>query len=285
MGKVSQINNKYSFILRDTIRQIFPHLFTHYRKYDVEHYLTYIDYVLTQCSSWKSLYFTFSRLNDNAKTKDKFKKNHWKTIENFYNMLSKANVFAIAFDTMMENYNFHIKNLNKSVLPLFVDSTIIFNKHGKEKDMKKYHSYHKKCATKVNILTDENKVILSNHIFENPNKHDLEAINPLINKLKITHPNIRIYGDKAYINKRRFFIKNRQIYVVAPKRKNQKTKNLPYDVEQLKKRNKIEHVNASIKRFTRINLRYESSTINFQSTLLYVCALHNDEIFSKLKLY
>ncbi len=94
--------------------------------------------------------------------------------------------------------------------------------------------YKKKKATKVTLLADENEIVVSHHISKNSNEHDLNAINPVIAKTKFNKRVIRAYGDKGYVNSRHFYKNNKRVHLIAPKKRNQKTKNTKLYIDILR---------------------------------------------------
>lgn len=117
-------------------------------KYSTDYYLYHILLVLTDVQKWKSLSKLFG--DD--------KKNHYKTIQDKHLQWSKLNLYEKAYKIVQLNHT--LKNVNKNKkLNLYIDSTNIYNKNGKEQIG--YGRNPKKQESNVSVICNENNVIYS----------------------------------------------------------------------------------------------------------------------------
>ena len=165
-----------------------------------------------------------------------------------------------------------------------VDSTVLFNKRGID-EVSKYHTYRKKKATKVNIVCDTNKIILS-HDCADVKVHDTKLTMPSLEKIKFKNKNITLLGDKGYISKKNLNFRGNTVRLVTPKRKNQKTQNTEEDKKILKLRIYVEHTINLLKN----NIRAKhirgmlDRTLKSLDTIFYLmCLIHNDKILNPNK--
>lgn len=273
--------NKKKFIERlylqeiyDAIKAKFNNLELYLKKYTIEYYIKNIINFLTSCYSWTSL---SKFLNDSLP------EYHYKTIYNFFNKLSKNNIFEDAFKSFMEKYYYSLNKIKKTYIPLLIDSTIVFNKNGKE-SIDRFFAYRKKKASKISILVDaEDHVILSTHIASSPNQHDLNIVKQTIEQTSFTNSKLNIIGDKAYLTSKKIICRNNKINLIAPKRINQKIKNTQNEKKLLAKRYIVEKVINLLKSNVRACLRYDSSNRNFMSFLYLISLMKNSDIFFKYK--
>ena len=127
-------------------------------------------------------------------------------------------------------------------------------------------------------ICDDNKIPLAFEYMDtnlsktksgrNKIKHDLNGVQPTLNNIPVTfkkYINVKLIGDKGYITPKKFNIGDRKIGIIYPKRKNQKKKNTVIEKRELKKRHKIENVFASIKKYSRINVRKDRKIIHYMS--------------------
>ena len=93
----------------------------------------------------------------------------------------------------------------------------------------------------------------------------------------------KLIADKGYITSEKITINNKNVKRVFPKRYNSKVKSTENEKKMLKShRYKIEHVNASLKKFTRINIRKERLSAYFYSFIYIGSLINNINIFNKL---
>ena len=167
---------------------------------------------------------------------------------------------------------------------MFIDVTKISNKLGSE-GVTINGEYRKKNITGLSVICDQNTLPLSvstidiNRKLNNNCKtasHEIKNVQKTLDK--INFPSIKEYvkinliGDKGYITKNKFNVFNRNINIVAPKKKNQKIRTSLNDKILLRDRYKIEHIFAKIKSNNHLIIRTEKSIINYLS-FIYISFL------------
>jgi hypothetical protein len=66
---------------------------------------------------------------------------------------------------------------------------------------------------------------------------------------------VNLIGDRGYITQEKFTVFNRSVPLIAPKRKNQKTKNTPNEKKLLQDRHIVENLFSTIKTNNRLAIR------------------------------
>ena len=246
------------------------------RKYTLSYYLSKFELVLSKIVQWETLNIT--------KDYPENKPFHWKTIQNEFNKWSNDNIFEEAYRLFLTENYYKLNKIKKSnKINLFIDASYISNKYGEEMISKNYldkkHHY-----TKISVLTDKNKNILSivpvkETYYKDGNRmsfvHDINCVQETIDHLLINHKNISICGDKGYINENKKFInkngKYKKIKLITCKRKNQKIKNTNDDKLILKKRYVVENSFNDLKNAERIRTRKDKKIKNYISFCLLQC--------------
>jgi len=238
------------------------------RIYSLEYYFDNFYLILNDVCKWKSLQL----INKNTN------KYHYKTIYNEFNKWSNDNVFTDAFKMFVYDNYFKLSKLRKhKKLTLFIDVVKMNNLYGHEY-VYINNEYKKKNVTPITIISDHNGLPLAYRHLDYSKKfnkrkshvHEINNVQKTLNEIKLKCPNyidISLTGDKAYISNVTYNALSQKIKLIAPKRKNQKTKNTIKEKNLLKKRYKIEHLNAKIKNNNRINLRKERKFQNYSSFL------------------
>lgn len=279
MGTVKKLTNAYESILLNIVDKYIPSI--RKKVYTNEYFLRCFKYVLKDFVSWESL------------TKsDIYPKNikyHYKYVNEVFNLWCKYDVFKEAYTELLKKHYFKLTDILKSKkMLLFIDCTFITNKYGAEM-ITKNPEYKKKKVTKLSTICDENKNILSivpvNTIYNKKKKcyafkHELECTQHTLNNISIDIPTyVRSIcaGDKAYIHNRQFTLKSKEIQVIAPKRKNQKSKNTKKEKQILSKRNSVENSNANFKNSERVMIRKDKKICTYME-FVYLSLL---ELFCK----
>ena len=246
-------------------------------KYSDLYFLNHIYSLLNDVNSWNSL-----------QNLHQFKyKNHYKTIYNKFCLWTKQNIFKNAFNMFYTKYYKQHLNL------LICDATCINNVYGSE-NIGVNPEYNKHNISKLSIISDKNKYIHST-ILCNVNKkyerystleHEINVVERHCTDLNHINNNSKYFlliADKGYITSKNIKINNKYVKRIFPKRNNSKKKNNNMDKKYLKNhRFKIEHVNASIKKFSRINTRKDSLSKNFYSFIYIASLIHNIKVFNKI---
>jgi transposase len=228
-------------------------------KYTNEYYLNKIIFILKSGCSFRDANNTFID-------------HHYSTIYKKYIYWTEYGIFNNLYMKLINEYkNKFLKHKHKSyILDLFIDSTNIRNKNGKDCLGRNYQDKYKN-GNKITIISTKDKFPLAAKI-DKANKHDSKILTDGIirnmkNNLELNK--ITIVGDKGYIindDKKKQF-NRRNIKIIHPYRKNQKKKNNKMELKLLGKRYRIENFFAGLKQFKKIQLRYESKIINYEGFL------------------
>jgi hypothetical protein len=139
-----------------------------------------------------------------------------------------------------------------------------------------------------NIQIKNNKTSETNEIKETKiiktSIHDVMMIQTSINNIKTKFnnlDNITLTGDLGYLTTKQHKINKKDILLITPKRKNQKSENIESVKIKLKSRYKIENCFSSIKQYERIILRKERKIRTFMSFIYIACAIENNKIIKK----
>ena len=229
------------------------------KKYSNEYYYKMMYYMLNNIVNWKDLQLI-------ATTSKKY---HYKTIHNKFIKWSTLHVFEYSYKI----YNsFNNTKINHSDLDLFIDCSYITNIHGSE-NIGCNPEYKKKNVTKISVLCNKNKEIISVYCCEKPTVHDVKTIKNTLNNIIIdtSNKNINIIGDKGYINSSEYNHNNKKVKIITPYRKNMNKKNNNYNQQKLKKRYLIENVLSNLKKYNRIRNRKERKINNYMSFFYIAC--------------
>ena len=178
---------------------------------------------------------------------------------------SDYGVFKNTYNRFLEKYHLFINNSEA-----YIDSTTIFNKYGyvNTVGMNTYESKKHK-SNKLSIVSSQNGIPLGIYI-DTGNIHDLKLlINTLPKKIYFN----KLYADKSYISnklKSRLLL-TRKIKLITPYKKNQKKKNTEEEIEGLKNRMRIEHINNKLKQNKSLNTRYIKDLLHFESLMYIGC--------------
>lgn len=273
MNKIDLLFRQY---ILNEVKILIPH--KHKRQYSDEHFLIFFELMLKDYNYWKSL-TTCRYYPEN-------KKNHYKYINEIYNLWCDKNIFYNAYHKLFNDTYYGFKKIKKSTyINLFIDSTFVTNKYGQE-NITFNPQYKKKKVTKLSIISDENKNILSvincmpkynNNKYIKTFNADVKDIQKTVNNMHLNIPNyIRKYliGDKGYITNDNIKINNIDVKIITPKRKNQKTKNSKFELNKLNNRYKVEHSISSLKKYDRIMIR-KDKLINTYMGYVYLGMLIN----------
>jgi len=237
-------------------------------KYTRQYYLKCFLCVLNSVKSWDKL----TQLKIYKGKKNDF---HWKSIANEFRRWSNEKVFEIAYNNFLsENYKINVE----AVTNLYIDVTKFSNAGGSE-NVSVNVEYRKKNVTSISFICDSNKIPLAIvPVKINSTKNDknysssdvsmvqdnLDAI-PNEVKTQLIKSKIHLMGDKGYITQKEFKINDKNIKIITPKRKNQKTKNTDEENELLKDRSTIENLFCDIKKQNRLSMRLDGYINNFMS--------------------
>ena len=229
------------------------------RKYELKEYLVSFMKAMKLVTKWEGL-----------RSADDKCKYHWKTIYNEFNKWTKDGIFRTAFDLFLQNNYFKLNKVrNNKKITMFIDATKINNWRGRE-GITMNNEYRKKNITPLTVICDENRLPIALDTIK-PNKkynngrqtshHEIKGVQGALDSIPFEIPDyvkIDIIGDKGYLTSDKFHIKNRTVSIIAPKRRNQKTKNTNRERKILKRRSKIEHVFATLKSNNRVYVRSDT---------------------------
>ena len=103
--------------------------------------------------------------------------------------------------------------------------------------------------------------------------HDIEGIELVVDSLNKPEIKKEITGDKGYIiNEAKIAkLKEKNVTIIAPKRKNQNTVNTLTEKEKLKGRYKVENMLCKIKVFQRVHVRQDKKLKNYMGFVYLAC--------------
>jgi hypothetical protein len=238
--------------------------------YTYSYYYDMILLVLKHINSWRSLSITLKYAN-----KSKY---HYTTIRKMFNKWNINNVFKIAYNNMLVQYNNNLPNSKE--IDLFIDACFISNKTGSEL-VGINPTYYKKNVTKLSIVCDSNKVPLTVTAFKSTT-NDCKTIIDSVKSLKL-NKKINLITDKGYMTKKidkLKLLKNFKIKLITPRRKNQKNIRISKIMKsKLKVRNKVENCIQTIKSFDRTMVRKDRRFCNYMGFVYMCCGI---KLFNKI---
>ena len=192
----------------------------------------------------------------------KISKSH---IHNTYCKWVNYGIFKNAFTNFLNKYHLFI---NKD--EAYIDTTTIFNKYGyiNTVGMNTYESKKHK-TNKLSILASKNGIPLGIHI-DGGNIHDIKLlINTLHNKKDLKF----LYADRGYISKKlkEHLLTSKNINLITPYKRTQHKHNTDEEIQGLKNRMKIEHLNNKIKQNKSLNTRYIKDLLCFEGLIYLGC--------------
>lgn len=246
-------------------------------KYTDDYYLSLILKLLNIYNTWSHLIYDKTYIN-----KSKY---HYKTIYNKFILWSSHNVFENAF----RNFNINYSN-NNHTNTIIIDTTLINNLYGSD-NVALNRTDFKHNVTNLSIISDTNKIIYSTLICPINRKvtekgfeyftlqHDVNMLKSHMNDLDyIKNNNSKYYtllGDKGYITSEKCILHNKPVNIITPIKCNSKKKLSIAQKLKLKKRRKIEHINAILKKNARLNVRKDRSKYSFMN-FVYIGSLVNN---------
>lgn len=280
-GKITLIYDSY---ILEIVNKEFPEI--RKKTYTNSYFLSMFKLMLSDVNSWRAL--------ENTKIYPLNSKHHYKYINQKFNIWQKSNVFKRAYINLLHNNYFKLSNIRKTKsLTLFIDTTYIINKYGIE-SITTHPEYKKKKVTKLSSIADKEKNVLA--IVAVPTQisksgktksfpHDVMSVQNTLDNICIDIPkyvNIKHAGDKGYITPKIFNLQGKNISMIAPKRKNQKSKNTKSDIKILSKRYRAENSLCDVKSNNRVMVRKDKKIDTFMgfvflSLLHTFCRRHNSQ--------
>ncbi len=222
-------------------------------KKNFKHYLDNIFYVLRYGIPWNSLPYTGL---------------HYTTYHKFYTKLISLNIFELAYKILSKKYYYKNKDQFKNI---YIDSSMIKNINGSEFTGKNHYDRNRK-GNKITVLVNDYGVPISIHLSK-ANTHDSTLIMDALNNSTIKIIRSRLIADKGYINPtvKKKLRRTNNISLIYPYRKNQNKKNTSYENNLLKKRHIVENFFSWLKKYRRIQQRYDSSCISYLNFIYFGC--------------
>lgn len=216
--------------------------------YTLDEILNDIIYVLKTGISWRNLR---SKIN-------------YRTVFWHYKRFADNNIFNKLFNVLKTKYFKSAKFT--SITDLLLDSTIIYNKCGITK-LGRNKFYKNKKSLKISLLTDSNGIPLS-IFFMKGNSHDITTIDKHIKDIVVSLPkkHYRLMADKGYSSQRVYtMLDNNNIsHIIPPRRNTHLYKTYKYDKTEYKKRIKIENIFSQLKRFRKVDCRYDKYMTSYK---------------------
>lgn len=208
-----------------------------------KHYIDNIFYVLKYGIPWRAIKNT---------------KIHFTTYHKFFKKLVSLDIFNILFKIISKKYYNNNKDKCKN---LFIDSSMIKNINGRENLGRNHYDRNRK-GNKITVLVNEFGMPVSLTVAA-ANTHDSKLIMSSINSSTVKIVRSRIIADKGYINARikRKLRRSANISLIYPYRRNQNRNNTTFEKNLLKKRHIVENFFSWLKKYRRIQQRYDCTSI------------------------
>lgn len=217
-------------------------------KCPMDHYLDVIYYVLRTGIRWSDIMSKYNL--------------HWTTYHKKFTLLSKCRVFELSHKILLkllENDNYF---KNNSLKDLFIDSSMIKNIQGTE-FLGKNHYDRRRNGNKITVIVTCTGIPLAIKL-DKASTHDVTVVEEILNQIDLKIIGSRLIGDKGYVDsKLKKKLKQKRIQLIYPYRKNQKKKNTETENILLEKRHIVENVFSWIKKYRRIQLRYDKKKDTF----------------------
>ena len=228
----------------------------HKRKYKLDDILPIIVYVLKQNISWESI----SNLKSNINIS-------YQCVYKTYRKLIDDNILYKSYNKIVDEY---MKNIYKDGI-VYTDTTVIANKYGNE-NVGRNKYYKNKKITKLSLVTDNNNVIINVKSFSgniNDAKIAIDHIGSLTKYDSIVKYSKKIktlVADPGYDTSKLTTLMKKygKTCIIEKNKRNTKDENklealkmTKSEMKIYKNRHKIENVNANLKQFKRINVRYD----------------------------
>jgi transposase len=241
-------------------------------KYNNRYYLQKIVYVLNSDIKWNYLVCEV----------------HYTTVYKVFRKWSQLKVFEIAHNKIIQMINDkHYTDNHNRLDMMLIDSADILNKQGYE-SVDYTFKYKNKKATRVTIIASEELIPLTSHICA-PHIADSQLTKITVDKLPIPTKNckrrpLNLIADGGYINEKEKIKLQRKVNLIYPYRRNQKKKNTVAEKGLLRKRYKIEHVNAWFKNCKRLTMRVDRLDETFDSFLKLKLLMVTEKRLETLKI-
>lgn len=194
------------------------------------------------------------------------------TVRKVFYKWSNDGIFTTAYNKLLEEYINHKEN----IIDLFIDATIIQNKNCNE-TVDYNPKYKGKLSSRITTAVTEDRITVAFNISES-RSHDIKFLESTIDKIPSTinpsyHNPLYIITDKGYISESiKKNLKEKNIILVNPNRKNNKNKTNQRYKKKLKGRFVVEASYSHLKNsYKRINLIYDRKISNY--TTFFIMAI------------
>jgi hypothetical protein len=141
--------------------------------------------------------------------------------------------------------------------------------------------------TPKNNTPVQNLTTIKNIVKRSTLQHEIKNVQNTLNsidfRLKPYHK-ITLVGDKGYISKENFTVLGKELHIITPKKRNDKTKQNKKELTLLKKRHIIENYFANLKTTTKINQRKERKTVNYMGLVYLDLFMYFSKILGRNKI-
>lgn len=189
-----------------------------------------------------------------------------------YQRFQRHDIFGKVFRELRGEY---IKQLGEANVWLLIDSSVINNKYGVTKIGRNKFYKNKRC-TKLSLMTDQNGIPLSVLLMKG-NKNDNHTFSRHIDDAIILLPKNKkkVLADKGYTSKNNYeLLESKGIGHIIPPRKNMKLyKSYTYNKTEYAKRIRIENTFARLKKFRRLDCRYDKKVKSFWGFINLGCSI------------
>jgi len=219
-----------------------------HNKFPLDHYIDVICYVLRTGIQWKELRQTL----------------HFSTYHKKFVKWARYDVFKIAYQVLIKLLKAQKYITDDDLKNLFIDSSMIKNIHGHKNHGVNHYDRGRK-GNKVTVIVTKTGIPIA-MTMTTSNKHDVSLVEQTLDQISIKILGSRLIADKGYVSKKlKIKLRNhRKVYLICPKKKNQKNKQLP-DIQRklLSERNIVENFFAWSHNYKRIRVRYERHLDNY----------------------
>lgn len=192
---------------------------------------------------------------------------HFTTIYKRFIFWSTNNIFEKVYNLIRDEYL--TKQRHSVYKNLYIDTMAIKNWKGID-CIGRCKKYKFKNATNISFICDANKMPIGIHVISG-NTHDANTIIDTLNSINFDvldkRLKIKLMADKGYIKNKLFkkYLYDEYNVKLIPQHKKNMIPNTNNEKLLLKKRYKVEHLNANILHYNRIHIRFDKYVRNYKS--------------------
>ena len=199
---------------------------------------------------------------------------HFTTIYKRFIYWSTNNIFEKVYKLIRDEYL--QKQKHYIYKHMYIDTMAIKNWKGID-CIGRSKKYKFKNATNISFISDNNKMPVGIHVISG-NTHDANTITDTLDSINFgildKRLKIKLMADKGYIKNKKYKKYLYDVYnikLISHHRKNM-IPNTRHEKLLLKKRCKVEHLNASVLHHNRIHIRFDKYVRNYKSFIFLTCA-------------